>query len=109
MWQFAADMATWMLAANRTPEPQAWGASRMPRAEAIAAIRRISVNPPARAMSGWAMSTARWKNRSSKSKRVNSRSPVAMGITVERRTSARPGWSSGETGSSNQEMSNSSN
>src|SRR5215472_5482223 len=45
-----------MLAANSTPLPQAYGARRTPWAEVSAAIRRISVRPPARATSGWAMS-----------------------------------------------------
>src|SRR2546423_15196413 len=59
MWQLAADIATWRLAANSTPLPQACGARRTPCAEVSAAIRRISVMPPARATSGWAMSRAR--------------------------------------------------
>src|SRR6202008_3793659 len=48
-----------MLAANRTPLPQACGARRTPCAEVSAAIRRISVMPPARATSGCAISSAR--------------------------------------------------
>src|SRR5712691_7589108 len=75
-------------AANRTPLPQACGARRTPCAEVSAAIRRISVMPPARATSGCAISSARRSSRSWKSNRVNSRSPEAIGIVVDRRTSA---------------------
>src|SRR6266850_6301753 len=50
-----------MLAANRTPLPQACGARRTPCAEVSAAIRRISVMPPARATSGCAISSAALK------------------------------------------------
>src|SRR5271165_3911216 len=64
-----------MLAANRTPLPQACGARRTPCAEVSAVIRRISVMPPARATSGCAISSARRSSRSWKSNRVNSRSP----------------------------------
>src|ERR1700721_3103697 len=73
-----------MLAANSTPLPQACGARRTPCAEVSAAMRRISVKPPARATSGCAISIARRSSRSWKSNRVNSRSPEAMGMIVER-------------------------
>ena len=43
---------------------------------------------PARATSGCAMSRARRASRSWKSNRVNSRSPEAIGMVVDRRTSA---------------------
>src|SRR5216683_3325884 len=72
-----------MLAANRTPLPQACGARRTPCAEVSAAIRRISVMPPARATSGCAISSARRSSRSWKSNRVNSRSPEAIEIVVD--------------------------
>src|SRR5215470_17808120 len=52
IWQLAAAIATWMLAANSTPLPQACGARRTPCALVSAAIRLISVSPPARATSG---------------------------------------------------------
>jgi hypothetical protein len=58
MWQLGADIATWMLAAKRMPLPHACGARRMSRAEVSAAMRRISVKPPARATSGCATSIA---------------------------------------------------
>src|SRR5436309_2841506 len=57
-----------MLAANRIPLPQACGARRTPCAEVSAAMRRISVIPPARATSGCAISRARRSSRSWKSK-----------------------------------------
>jgi hypothetical protein len=89
MGQFGAAIAMWMLAANSTPLPQACGASRTACALVSAAMRLISVMPPARATSGCAMSSARRSSKSTKSNHVNSRSPEAMGI-IARRTSACP-------------------
>jgi len=58
--------------------------------------------PPAIERSGCRMSTARSSIRSRKSKRVNSDSPLAIGLSVAARTSAWPRLSSKQTGSSSQ-------
>ena len=72
------------------------------RGAAIAPMRIASVMPPQIARSGCSTSAARKSIRSRKSKRVQSLSPLAIGMCVERRTSARPRLSSAVTGSSNQ-------
>ena len=99
-----ATAATWRPAANVHAPPHRWGAKRIWYAEASASIRIASVIPPAIERSGWNTSAARSSARSRKSKRVNSLSPVAIGMSVLARTSASPRLSSAVTGSSNQPM-----
>src|SRR5947209_4514909 len=71
----------------------------------MSAIFLHSEMPPAEHVSGWTMSTARIVISSRKPKRVNSHSPLAIGMVSAARTSRWPATSSGGTGSSNQAMS----
>src|SRR5882724_1824298 len=92
----------WSPVAKRMAEPQRCGATVTLWLAASAAMRCTSVRPPAMAGSGWSTSTARASSISRNANRVCSLSPAAMGMSVERRTSACPERLSGDTGSSSQ-------
>ena len=77
------------------------GATEMPWASAMAAIRRTSLMPPVWHTSGWATAMAPRSKKGRKAQRPMSRSPVATGIPGSARATATcPSTSSGGTGSS---------
>ena len=69
-------------AASPTTDPHTWGKYWTPNARARAAIRQHSVMPPQPQVSGWMMSTARWRISSRAPKEVYSTSPPLMGMLI---------------------------
>ena len=66
-----------------------WGATAISWTSAKAAIFFISSRPPQWRISGWMMAAALRSHNSRKPQRVAQRSPVAMGMEVERVSSSR--------------------